>query len=434
MSIELVTIIVLLIMFVIGSVLPVNLGVLGFVAAFLVGTFVSGLSVDEIYSVFPANLFVTLAGVTYLFAIVQNNGTVDLITGWGLRLVRGNLGLIPWVMFGLCTLLTSVGTLGPAAVAILAPIALRFAARYHISPLLMGILVVTGSTAGSFSPLNPYGVIVNGVMQTRDLPHSPGLLFVNAFFYSIVVSLVIFVVLGGLRLLQRQDTSQMYVAATMEGIPADKNDNSGDRTERQEDGLTLYKGVTLAGIGLLVVLALGFDIDIGFAAFAVGLALALIAPRKQAGVLGRMPWSVILLITGIVTYVGVLEETGTIDYVTELIARVGNPVMAALTASYVGGVVSAFASTTGFLAAIIPLAAPILQDPTISSIGVVSAIAIASSIVDISPFSTNGALLLANVQGVKERVFFRQLLLVSAIVVVLGPGLAWLGFVLIGII
>ncbi|BCU81484.1 hypothetical protein JIR001_12670 [Polycladomyces abyssicola] len=434
MSVELVTIIVLLIMFVIGSVLPINLGVLGFVAAFLVSTLISDLSVKDIYSAFPANLFVTLTGVTYLFAIAQNNGTIDLITGWGLRLVRGNLGLIPWVMFGLCTLLTSVGTLGPAAVAILAPIALRFAARYHISPLLMGILVVTGSTAGSFSPLNPYGVIVNGVMQSRNLPHSPEMLFVNAFFYSIVVSIVIFIVLGGLRLLKRQDTAQRYAAATMEDASGDTRGTSGDSTEKPADRLTLYKGITLVGIGLLVVLALGFDIDIGFAAFVVGLTLALIAPRKQAGVLGRMPWSVILLITGIVTYVGVLEKTGTIDYVTQLIAKVGNPVIAALAASYVGGVVSAFASTTGFLAAIIPLAAPILQDPSISSIGVVSAIAIASSIVDISPFSTNGALLLANVQGVNERVFFKELLLVSAIIVALGPGIAWLAFVLMGIV
>ncbi|MED1438422.1 hypothetical protein P4U23_07530 [Aeribacillus composti] len=116
---------------------------------------------------------------------------------------------------------------------------------------------------------------------------------------------------------------------------------------------------------------------------------------------------------------------------TDLIAKVGNPVIAALASSYVGGIVSAFASTTGFLAAIIPLAAPILQDPTISSVGVVSAIAISSSIVDISPFSTNGALLLANVQGVKENVFFKQLLLSAVVVVALGPGLAWLAFVLI---
>lgn len=425
MSLELIGILVLLIMFVVGSFLPINLGILGFIAAFVVGVGFGGLKMDDIYSGFPAELFVTLAGVTYLFAIVEKNGTVDLITSWGLRMVRGNLGLIPWIMFMLCTILTSVGTLGPAAIAILAPISLRFAARYNISPLLMGLLVVIGSTAGSYSPLNPYGVIVNGVMQERDLPHSPGLLFINAFIFSVFASVIVFIILGGLRLLKKR-------------IPADGNvdsstvDASGNEEKKFSDNrLTWYRGITLIGIILLVVLALTFDIDIGFAALGIGLVLALIAPKQQKGVLARMPWSVILLITGIVTYVGVLETIGTIDYMTDLIARVGNPVTAALASSYVGGVVSAFASTTGFLAAIIPLAAPILQDPTISSVGVVSAIAIASSIVDLSPFSTNGALLLANVQGVKENVFFKQLLLSAAVVVALGPGLAWFAFVLI---
>lgn len=422
MSVQIIAILVLLIMFIITAALPSNLGILGFVAAFLVGTFIGGMSIKEIYSVFPADLFITLAGVTYLFAIVQNNGTIDFITRWGLRLVKGNIALIPWIMFALSTLLTSVGTLGPASVAIFAPIALRFAAQYRISPLLMGLMVVQGSTAGSYSPINPLGVIVNGILVKKDLPCDPVLLFVNALIFSIVISGLVFVLFGGIRLLKISTTAQTEVAGTVE------NDLVSN-----EFGLTWYKGATLMGLGLLIVLALGFGVNIGFAAFAVGLTLALMAPKKQSGVLERMPWSVILLISGVVTYVGVLDKTGTIDYVTELIAKVGNPLVAALAASYVGGLVSSFASTTGILAAIIPMAAPIMHDPSISAIGVLTAIAIASIIVDLSPFSTNGALLLANVQGVEERVFFKQILLVSVATITIGPGLAWIVFVLIGI-
>src|ERR687885_2579575 len=105
MSPEIVSIIVLVIMFVIGTVLPINLGIMGFVAAFLVGTTLGGLSADKIFDGFPANLFVLLAGITLLFVIAQNNGTIDLLTGWSLRLVRGNIGFIPWIMFALTALL-----------------------------------------------------------------------------------------------------------------------------------------------------------------------------------------------------------------------------------------------------------------------------------------------------------------------------------------
>lgn len=423
MSIPVLAIITLLLMFIITAVLPINLGILGFVAAFFVGSLIGGLSMKEIYSVFPADLFIILAGVTYLFSIVQNNGTVDWITRMGLRLVRGNIGMIPWIIFALSTFLTSVGTLGPATVAIFAPIALRFAAQYRISPLLMGIMVVQGSTAGSYSPINPIGVIVNGILDSKSLPSDPILLFVNALFFSIVISGIVFVLFGGVRLLKRSTEAEAEVASTATSL----------NVQEASGRFTWHNGATLVGIVLLVVMALGFGVNIGFAAFAVGLTLAFLSPKTQAGVLGRMPWSVILLITGVVTYVGVLDKTGTIDFVTEQIAKVGDPMLAALAASYVGGLVSSFASTTGILAAIIPMAAPILQDPSISAIGVISAIAIASIIVDLSPFSTNGALLLANVQGMEERVFFKQILILSIITIAVGPGLSWIVFVFLGI-
>ena len=54
---------------------------------------------------------------------------------------------------------------------------------------------------------------------------------------------------------------------------------------------------------------------------------------------------------------------------------------------------------------------PFLQAGTgVSAIGFIAAMAVASTIVDVSPFSTNGALVLANAQGIDRQVFFRRLL------------------------
>src|ERR671921_1024288 len=195
---EIISIIVLVVMFIIGTVLPINLGIMGFVAAFLIGTTLGGLSADNIFEGFPANLFVLLAGVTLLFVIAQNNGTIDLLTHWSLRLVRGNIGFMPWVMFALATLLCSVGALSAAGVAIVAPIALQFAARYRINPLMMGVMVVQGATAGSYSPISPFGVITNGVLESNGLPQAPGLLFLNSLVFNVVVAAAVFAAFGGL--------------------------------------------------------------------------------------------------------------------------------------------------------------------------------------------------------------------------------------------
>ncbi len=54
MTIEVFSLVVLLIMFVVASVLPVNLGIMGFVAAFVVGALIGGLTVDTISGFFPA--------------------------------------------------------------------------------------------------------------------------------------------------------------------------------------------------------------------------------------------------------------------------------------------------------------------------------------------------------------------------------------------
>ncbi len=78
------------------------------------------------------------------------------------------------------------------------------------------------------------------------------------------------------------------------------------------------------------------------------------------------------------------------------------------------------------------LAAPILQDPAVPALGVVTAIALASSVVDTSPFSTNGALLLANVQNVDGRVFFKWLLYWGILITALVPVVAWSLFVVMG--
>jgi hypothetical protein len=87
--------------------------------------------------------------------------------------------------------------------------------------------------------------------------------------------------------------------------------------------------------------------------------------------------------------------------------------------------VSAFASTVGVLGAIIPLAVPLLLLGQSDAVAVIAALAISSSIVDVSPFSTNGALVLASAHGIDREALYRQLLAYSAVVVALAPLLAW---------
>ncbi|HKS00719.1 MAG TPA: SLC13 family permease [Arthrobacter sp.] len=201
MSAPVLSIIILAVMFLLATVLPLNMGALAFVGAFLLGSVVLGMSTSDILANFPGGLFLTIVGVTYLFAIAQNNGTIDLLVRGAVRMVGSKVALIPWVMFAITAVITAVGALSPAAVAIIAPIALSFAAKHKINPLMMGMMVIHGAQAGGFSPIAVYGVTVNGIIAKTDLEASPMAIFLASFVFNLAIAVVLFIVLGGSKLL-----------------------------------------------------------------------------------------------------------------------------------------------------------------------------------------------------------------------------------------
>jgi len=191
--------------------------------------------------------------------------------------------------------------------------------------------------------------------------------------------------------------------------------------------------VTIAGLIVLAVVALGFKMDVGFVSITIAIVLALVSPAAQKGAINKISWSTVLLICGMLTFVGVLEEAGTIEFVSSGVAGMGMPLLAALIICFIGAVVSAFASSTAILAALIPLAVPFLSTGEIGAVGVICALAVSATIVDVSPFSTNGALVLANApEGVDKDRFYKKILGYSGIVIVAGPVLAWLALVVPG--
>ncbi|MFD1704588.1 SLC13 family permease [Methylopila henanensis] len=450
MSPEILSILGLGLMFVVATVLPVNMGVIAFTGAFLLGTLVAGLTSKAILGFFPTGLFLTLVGITYLFAIAQTNGTIDWLVRIAVRAVKGRVAAIPWIMFFVAAALTSVGAVSPGAVAIIAPIALGFAIKYGISPLLMGLMVIHGAQAGGFSPISIYGGITNGVVAKAGLPLEPMVTFLASFAVNGGVALLLFFVLGGRKLFGARlapaggpsnadivddrarpaETPERYGDAETEALLAEEDIAHNRKPEHPMADSRPYQIATLVGIVALAVLTLGFNLDIGFCAIAIGLVLSLISPTLQRKAVAQVTWPEIVLITGVSTYVGVMEKMGTIDFVANGVTHLASPIFVALLLCLIGAVVSAFASSTAVLGSLIPLAVPFLQGDTgVGAIGFIAAMAVSSTIVDVSPFSTNGALVLANSPEGSRDAFFKQLLGYGALVTAIAPFVVWFLFV-----
>jgi di/tricarboxylate transporter len=441
MSQEWVAILALVALFAVGTVLPINMGALAYVAAWLVGVWSLGLDEKEILAGVSADLVLTLIGVTYLFAIAKRNGTVDLIVRGAVRAVGGRVVLIPWVMFVVTGVLTAIGAASPAAVAIIAPIALGFAARYAINPLMMGMFVVHGAQAGGFSPISIYGTITNAVVEDEGLPAGEITIFISSLVFNFLLAVILFFLLGGRELMSRRIRDEEDGVAVGSGgggsTPRARNQGGGtgpvattEKADTQTERVGTEQALTLIAFVAVAVVALAFDKNIGFVSITAAVALAILSPRTQQGAVRDIAWPTVLLVAGVSTYATILQTAGSPEYVGNWAAGLGAAALGALILCYVGGVVSAFASSTALLPIIIPLAIPLVTEHNIGAIAIVAAVAVSSTIVDVSPFSTNGALVLANrPDSIPEERFYKQILTYSFIVVAVGPFLAWAALV-----
>lgn len=432
---ELIAILALVALFVVGTLLPINMGALAYVAAWLVGMYALGWDEKEILAGVSGDLILTLIGVTYLFAIARNNGTVDLIVATAVRAVGGRVALIPWVMFAVTALLTSIGAASPAACAIVGPIALGFAGRYKINPLMMGMFVVHGAQGGGFSPISIYGVITNSVMEQAGLPVGELTLFFSSLVVNLIMATILFVMFGGRQLMnQRLDPDDDTVHGHREGVSVPAR-GTGDSTSStiQAQGVRRDQVLTLLAFVGVAVVALVFEKNIGFVAITAAVILATLNAQEHKDAVKQIAWPTVLLVAGVSTYATILSAAGSPEYVGRWAAGLGVAALGALVLCYVGGVVSAFASSTALLPIIIPIAVPLISEGGINAVLFVAALAISSTIVDVSPFSTNGALMLANKpDSIEERVYYKQILTYSVIVVLVGPLLVWAALVLPG--
>ncbi|AXB43383.1 SLC13 family permease [Amycolatopsis albispora] len=410
-----VSLVVLAAVFATATALPVNMGVLAFVAAFGVGA-LSGVSLEEVLTFFPGDVFILVAGITLLFGVAKVNGTIDLVITASLQLVRGRRWAIAWVMFALAAILMSLGSV--LAAAMLAPVAMPIAARYRIHPLLMGGMLLHGMLSTAFSPITVYGAFTTGVVANAGFDVSPVLLFAVPFGLNLLIAALLFGVLGR-GLFRPAENPAVPPAPGGTGGPLATLAPAATRTE-----VTPMRVVTLTGmLALLVAGAAG--VDVGVAAFVIGALLLLASPAAHQAGFDNVNWSAVVLVCGMLSYMAVLKENGTLAMLGDAAASLGSPLFAALLLCFAVGVVSAFGSSIGTLGIALPLAFPLLEQGDLSVAGVVVALAFCSTVVDVSPFSTNGIIILAQAQVPDKVRFQRQMLAYCGSVVVLAPLLAW---------
>jgi di/tricarboxylate transporter len=452
MNLAVISVCALVLAVVVSCVSRLNVGVLAIALAWIVGVYIGGMPVNTVMAGFPSQLFLTLTGVTLLFALAQTNGTLERITHHAVRLCRGNCGTIPIMFFLLGAALSSMGPGNIATAALLAPLAMATAARTGIPLFLMAIMVGNGSNSGALSPFAPTGIIVNGLMARNGLPGHELQTYAYNLLAHVVVAFGGYALFGGLKLFASRGTvaavvpvagptrpGQAAVAPVASGFtrtgegaasPVASGFSRTDEGTGSEGPFQRRHWITIAVIAALILSVVFARINVGMGAFLGSVILVLTGSADDGEAIKRMPWRVIVMVCGVTVLISLVEKAQGIDLLVSLVAKIATAGTVTAVVSFLTGIVSVYSSTSGvvlpaFLPMVTGLAAAL---PGASALGIAMSMNIGGHLVDVSPLSTIGALCMAGASGEESRPLFNKLLAWGLSMCVVGAVLCYVMF------
>lgn len=428
-----------------------NPGLLALTSTFFLAPYLLQKSPSEAINIlFPSHLFLTLLGVTFFFGCLNSSGLLDTLL---LRIVARFAQAprsVPFVVFMVVALFTALGMGNIASVALIAPIAIRLADQLKFSKTLMSILVVGAANAASFSPLTLPGILIdtfihsNRVLSGKTAPDLlQWIIFTSVFAGITFVSAVGFFILGGFEWWKVHKGSQ--ISQLRDNLPKQTNELTVQQRKASRISLMLLTLFLLASLLALQPLQNSLPenflwipkrfSEIGTIGWIGVLLLLSFKAADLEESIQRIPWSTILLVCGMSTYIELINHIG---LATQLVATLKqNIALQWLTplVTAASALVSSFTSSVGVA---LPLFLPLVESLSVGMdesvlIALLISICLGSHLVDASPLSTLGALCMAQVSNPNERTtLYRSLLFWGIAMVPVSAIAGWIVALILG--
>jgi len=418
MNLAVISVIALAVAVLVSCFTSVNVGVLAIAMAWIVGVYIGGIPLNTVIAGFPTSLFLTLVGVTLLFSLAQTNGTLDKLAHHAVRLCRGNRGAVPVMFFFLAAALASMGPGNIASAALLAPMAMGTASRARIPLFLMAIMVGNGANAGSLSPFAPTGIIVSGLMARMNMTGFELQTYLSNLLAHAFVAFSGYFLFGGLKLFRSSGASgEVDPMAVLTPTKADR-------------AFEPKQWATLGVIAALLIGVIFFQVNVGFGAFLCAVVLVLTRCADDGEAIKRMPWRVIIMVTGVTVLIAILEKAQGIDLMVSLVARISTANTVTGVVAFIVGLISVYSSTSGVvLPAFLPMVPGLAHQLGIThALGIANAMNVGGHLVDVSPLSTIGALCLAGASSEESRPLFNKLLAWGLSMAIVGAIICYVAF------
>ena len=414
MSIAAITLLALLAAIVLSMVSRLNIGLLAIGMAWIIGVYAAGGKPDSVMAGFPVDLFLTLSGVCFLFAIAELNGTFPVMAQRVMGGTARSRVAIPLSFFVSAMIISAVGPGAIASTALIVPIAAAIGRRAHIPPMLTALMVANGANAGNLSPISAVGVIANSRMAEAGLGGNEIAVMLANLGAHVLVSLIAWI-----WFLPKLRAANAVPTIEENGIGAAE--------------FTRAHMITLAVLSVWIVGIVLFKANLAFSAFAAGVALILLRAGDEKAAIARMPWGILLMVCGVATLVALVQANGGTELFSALIARVAGAESIYGVIAFATGLISTYSSTSGVVLPVFLPMVPSLATATGATepLAIALSINVGSSLVDVSPLSTLGALCVAALgkDEADPKLYFKLLAWGMAMTVV-GAALCQIGAML----
>lgn len=412
MNLGLLSLVLLLVAIAVGFFRNANVGIvcIGF-AMLLTLLYGDVINAKSIIAGFNTSLFIQMVGVTYLFAIINSNGTLELMAKKVVNLVPARA--IPVVIFLIGMVLSASGPGSIPCLAIIPVIAIPISVSAGINPIMTAIIGDMGAMAGRMSPLTPEAAVVRSLMEAQGMEGNTVPIMICTIITAVVVSVLIMIYYKGWRV------DPVYANQEKEPLPA----------------FIWQQWLSLAGLVVLAICVLFLGWNVGLTGFLIGSILIVAGCGSEKSAISGVPWNVILMVMGVGMLMNIVSQSGGIDLLVQALESVMGPSNAAPIMAITAGVMSFFSSGLGVVfPTLVPVCGGLASSIGADGVQLVSMVVIGGTIAGYTPISTTGALIMAGVaqqENAEERFpqnkLFLELFAVSVLNLVVLSVMASIG-------
>lgn len=380
MNLGILALIILIAVIFLGFFRKKNIGIVAIFAATILGYLSGKFTGKEINGGFSASLFLTLAGVTLLFGIVNETGALELLMKKMVsRLGKKYFSLVPLVFFIFCWVVSASGPgLIPTA-ALLTVLAVPIAKATGFDPVMLCIIGVNSANAARTTSLTVEGRLITSLLS--DQGYTQSILFSETLastVMAVILSTIVYIVYKGWKVKKPE---------------VEPGEDVYDKFNRKQI-------IAFLGMIVMAALILVWHLETGLAALSVSAVLIFIGIADEGKSVKRIPLNTILLVCGVGVLMNEVIKLGGIDVLSSALASIMTPATASAWSGLTAGVLSFFSSTLGVvMPTLLPTVGGIITKVggSVSPLEIAAAIVFCSSTSGISPASTAGALTLSAV-------------------------------------